>query len=111
MAWDADFAYSEGRDRAWSNIATCHEHCTAVYGWKFFNHVKTELKLVLPDVAVDNNYALCCDVNSGGETCVVGYSDGTIGMWARADSLSVASTCSRDSTAARCRARPRRASW
>ena len=42
--------------------------------------MKTELKLVLPDVLVDNNYALCCDVNNGGETCVVGYSDGTIGM-------------------------------
>ena len=25
------FAYSEGRDRDWSNIVTCHDHTSEVY--------------------------------------------------------------------------------
>lgn len=60
---------------------TCHEHSCVAIGWKFFDHVKTNLQLQLPEeVRESENYALCCAVSNSGETCVIGYRDGSIGM-------------------------------
>lgn len=77
-----DFAYSEGRERAWSNILTCHDKYHVVMGWKFMDHVKTNLRLKLPkENREKENYALCCAVGNNGETSVVGYRDGQIAMY------------------------------